>query len=103
MRQWAPLVTFVLHWGDRAHEALRQFERGQKEGLSLHTLSKMRAVNDPVYLEDLMTVMCTPKAGLGMFRACINDCMKKQWYTWHVLHPDLPVHPERSMHLLSRK
>ena len=57
LRQWRPLVAFVLYWRDAALQAIDHFERAQKHVLGLHTFSRLSAVVDPAYLEELLAVM----------------------------------------------
>ena len=57
VRQWLPLVSFVLYWRDAALTAIEHFERAQKHALGLHTFGRLGAVSDPAYLEELLAVM----------------------------------------------
>lgn len=81
VRQWAPVAVFVLHFGERALKALREFERRQKAGVTLNTLNKMRAVMDPAFLEDVIAVLASPKSTLAHVSSCVSKCAKVQWYT----------------------
>ena len=47
LRQWQPLVNFLLYWRDAALTALDHFERAQKHTLGLHTFSRLATVADP--------------------------------------------------------
>ena len=96
VRQWRPVVLFVLHWGERALEAVKAMEDNTK-GIGLHTLSKMRAVADPQFLEDVMAAMKDPKCNVNTFTSAVNKAASKMWYSWHVMHPELPVHQDRSV------
>ena len=108
LRQWQPLGNFVLYWRDAALTAIDHFERAQKHVLGLHTFSRLSAVADPQYLEELLAVMQSKKPTLSQVGSCISAAAKTQWYAWHVNCPsshvthacDLPVHAERRMPLL---
>ena len=89
----------VLHWGERALAAVRHFEQVDQRGLSVHTFRKLQAVHDPAFLESVMAVMTAPKPSVGQFMAEVTRVARQQWYHWHVMHPQMPVHAERSMHL----
>ena len=97
LRQWLPLVNFVLYWRDTALTAIDHFERAQKHVLGLHTFSRLSAVADPAYLEELLAVMQSEKPTLSWVGSCIAAAAKPQWYAWHVNYPDFPVHAERRM------
>ena len=97
LRQWQPLVAFVLYWRDAALQAIDHFERAQKHVLGLHTFSRLSAVADPAYLEDLFAVMQQEKPTLSRVGSTIAAAAKTQWYAWHVNCPHLPVHAERRM------
>ena len=58
----------------------------------------MSSVLDPKYLEPLMTVMSADKPNLSKVASAISLAARCQWYCWHVLCPDSPVHDERSMY-----
>ena len=92
VRQWIPVANMVLFWGDRGLEALQNYER---LGVKIHLLSRLGQVADPLFLEDVLTAMKATKPSFAVVNAAIAACAKKQWYTWHVYHPDLPVHDER--------
>lgn len=97
VRQWLPLVNFVLYWRNAAMDALDHFEKLQKHSLGLHTFSKLGAVYDPRFLDELMAVMLQDKASLGRVTTSIASAARTQWYTWHIYCPDLPIHQERRM------
>ena len=97
VRQWLPVANFVLYWGDRGLDAVQSFEKAEKGGVKIHTFHKLQAVVDPYFLEDVMTAMKAPRPSVGIVSAALMKCAKKQWYTWQVMSPDQPVHPERSM------
>jgi hypothetical protein len=99
VRQWGPLVGFVSYWRDVAVNALDHFEKSQTSQLGLHTFAKMSSVLDPKYLEPLMTVMSAEKPNLSKVASAISLAARRQWYCWHVLCPDSPVHDERRMSL----
>ena len=97
LRHWQPLLMFVLSWRDAALQHIDHFERAQKHVLGLHTFSRLSAVADPAYLEELLAVMQQEKLTLSRVGSCIAAAAKTQWYAWHVNCPDLPVHAERRM------
>jgi hypothetical protein len=99
VRQWQPLVSFVLYWRDAALTAIEHFERAQKHALGLHTFGRLGAVSDPAYLEGLLEVMQAEHPTLSRVGSTIAAAAKTQWYAWHVNCPDLPVHAERRMFL----
>ena len=87
-----------MHWGERGLEAIENFERCERTGsIKLHTFSKLAQVQDPAYCEDVLVAMRAKKPNIPMFNAAVIRCAKRQWYTWLVMHPELPVHSERSM------
>ena len=91
-------MQFVQHWGDRGLEAVRNFEKVEKQGLSVHTFRKLGQVLDSEFLQPVLSVVRAPKPVVGQFTNAITQCAKMQWYSWHVFHPDLPIHDSRSMH-----
>ena len=98
MRQWIPVAKLVLYWGQRGLDAIENFERCDRSGnIKLHTFSKLAQVQDPAYLEDVLVAMKSKKPNVGQFNQAVVRCAKRQWYTWTVMHPGLPVHEERSM------
>jgi hypothetical protein len=80
--------------------AIEHFEKSQKHMVGMHTFSKLSQVQDPAFLEDLLTVMTAERPSMGKFANTVANCAKKQWCCWHVHCPDLPVHAERRMCLL---
>ena len=89
----------VAYWRVAAVNALDHFEKAQKSQLGLHTFAKMASVMDPKFLEPLMTVMSAEKPNLSKVAVAMSAAARRQWYCWHVMCPDSPVHDERSMHL----
>ena len=90
-------MLMVQHWGDRGLEAVRNFEKAEKRNLSIHTFRKLNQVADPEFLEPVLTAMRSSRTSVGMFATALGKACRQQWYTWHVMHPELNVHPERSM------
>lgn len=78
-------------------EAVRNFEKVEKKGLSVHTFRKLAQVLDPEFLEPVIAVMRLPKPTVSAFSNAITKAAKLQWYSWHVHHPDLPIHSSRSV------
>ena len=97
VRQWSPVANLVLYWGARGLEAVTNFERAEKGGVKIHTFLKLSQVYDPYYLEEVLAVMKEDKPSVGHFSQAVARAARKQWYTWHIMHPELPVHPDRSM------
>ena len=93
------MVNLVQHWGDRGLEAVRNFEKVEARGLSVHTFRKLGQVMDPLYLEPVIATMRSARPTVGMFTMAIVRACRLQWYTWHIMHPDLPVHTSRSVFL----
>ena len=88
-------MNMVLFWGDRGLEAVKDFERCGERNVAVHTFRKLSSVSDPAFLEPVLSVMRSEKASIGNFTAAIVRATKLQWYTWTIMHPDLPVHPDR--------
>ena len=97
VRQWQPVVQMVLFWGDRGLEAVRNFERVERNGLAVHTFRKLAQVQDPAFLEGVLSVMRASKPTIGQFANAVVKASRLQWYTWQVMHPDNSVHPDRSV------
>ena len=91
----------VMFWGDRGLEAVRDFEKSQDRLVQIHTFRKLSAILDPSFMEPVLTVMRSSRVTMGHFSGAVVKAAKMQWYSWHVLHPELPVHTERRMSLRS--
>ena len=92
VRQWQPVASFVTHFGERALDAVRNFQSVEKQGLSVHTFRKLGMVSDPEFLDEVMSVMSAVKPSMGTFNQAMNKACRRQWYSWHVYHPELEVH-----------
>ena len=84
----------VDYWGAAAIDAIENFEKCEKQGVRIHTFRALSAISDPTYMEDVLTVRKSKKPSVGVFNAAVQKGAKKQWYSWHVLHRDLVVHPD---------
>ena len=89
----------VMHWGDRSLEAVRDFEKCQEKMVQIHTFRKLSAILDPSFMEPVLTVMRSSRVTVGQFSGAVLKAAKMQWYSWHVLHPDMPMHTEKRMPL----
>ena len=90
-------MLMVLHWGDRGLEAVRNFEKAERRNLSIHTFRKLSQVADPAFLEPVLSAMRSSRTSVGLFTSALVKACRQQWYTWHVMHPELIVHPDRSV------
>ena len=97
VRQWLPVCNMVLRWGDRGLEAVKSFEKVEKRGLSVHTFRQLASVVDPDFLEPVLTVMRSSRPTIGQFSQAVFRACKEQWYTWMIMHPELPIHASRSV------
>ena len=99
VRQWMPLVKFVLHFGEAGLHAVDHFERSQRHAVGVHTFSKMAAVADQQFLEPVLSALTCEKPTVSRFMSAVVKCTKTQWFTWQIMCPSNPVHPERRMSL----
>ena len=97
VKVWIPLANFVLHHGQKAVDALDNLER--YASVTANPLRKLGAVADMRLTDDVIDCMTKPKASLGDVVTSIGRDARRQWYHWHIHHPQLPVHHDRSMHL----
>ena len=72
VRQWQPVVLLVMHWGERGLDAVRNFEKVEARGLSVHTFRKLSQVMDAAFLEPVLTVMRSQRPTVGQFTAAVN-------------------------------
>ena len=90
---------FCLCWGEDAIEGLKNLEFHHKEPLHIASFRKLQQILDPAQMGDVLKVMRRDRPSLAEVNNTIGKVARKQWYTWHVYHPENNVHEERSMHL----
>ena len=88
-----------MQFGDQAIEALKTFEVTMKDRVTVHTFKTLGSIADPADMEPLMKVMMREKTSFGELSTTISKAAKRQWYKWHIFHPDTQVHSERSVFL----
>ena len=94
-----PLVKFVLHFGEEGLKAVDHFERSQRHAVGVHTFSKMAAVADQQFLEPVLGALTSEKPTVSRFMSAVVKSAKTQWFTWQIMCPTNPIHPERRMFL----
>lgn len=94
-----PVVQFVLYWGTRAVDAVRNFESKLKLPLGIATLRNVSALADPAFGEELLVEMAKEKTNVAHFANVLGRCIRQQWAYWQVFHPELAVHPDRRVPL----
>ena len=90
-------MKFVLHFGEEGLTAVDHFERSQRHAVGVHTFSNLGSVSDQQFLEPVLSALSADKPTVSHFASTVAKCAKTQWFTWHIMCPTNPVHPERRM------
>ncbi len=99
VRQYLPLATMVMTWGQAALSALTSFV-AQNPDVKAHTFKPLQGLLDWDYMSSVITAMGQPKATPSDFSQAVAKAVKLMWLNWHFHHPQLTnqIHPDRSMY-----
>lgn len=98
VRQYVPLATFIVAWGEPALDALRAFVASNK-GVAVHAFKPLQGLLDWGFMKNIIGVLAQPRCNPSVLAAAVSKLVKQMWMTWHMTHPALTteVHPDRSM------
>ena len=98
MRQYIPLSTFILAWGEPALRALGHFME-LHPNVAVFTFKPLQGLLDWQYMKPIIGVLAGPKVTVSHVSSAISKACRSMWLHWHVCHPGITneVHPDRSM------
>ena len=98
-----PLAGVLLMCGDRALDVVRKLERSGKKvpATAFKIAEGLRVPADfDKVIADLLAMAADDKINPDRLRKVTMEVLRHRWWTWHLLHPDMPneyLHPTRRM------
>ena len=85
----------MASFGPVAVDALFNLQQRFSGPIHIGTFRNLSAVLDWHLFSPIVEYLSGTRPNPGGLNAIIFKVAKEQWYTWHVMHPDLNVHETR--------